>query len=198
VELAPLTDPRQVPQMVATVLGVKEEAGRPVAEALVKYVKDRKLLLVLDNCEHVVLACAELAEALLKSGPLVRVLASSREHLHIGAEATYQVPALDVPDLQDTIAPEALKRYGGVQLFIDRAMAVQPALGDLKRGGCRRDLSALGRHSTGNRARSGARTCALVGEHRGAPKRSLPPIDDGRPDGASAPADAPRAGRLEL
>jgi hypothetical protein len=69
VELAPLNDERLVPQAVASVLGVKEEAGRPVTEALVRHVADRRLLLVLDNCEHLVQACAALAEQLLKSGP---------------------------------------------------------------------------------------------------------------------------------
>ena len=71
VELAPLADARLVPQAVASVLGVKEEAGRPVLEALEKYVKDRQLLLILDNCEHLVHACAELAKKLLQSGPQV-------------------------------------------------------------------------------------------------------------------------------
>ena len=127
VELASLTDARLVPQMVASVLGVKEEAGHPVVEALMKYVRDRRLLLIVDNCEHVVHACAELAEALLKSGPSVTVLASSREHLHIAAEAAYPVPTLAVPNPQDKIAHEALTRYEGVRLFVDRAMAVQPA-----------------------------------------------------------------------
>src|SRR5437773_4531631 len=79
VELAPLTDPRLVPQAVASVLAVKEEAGRPVAEAVVKFVKDRQLLIILDNCEHLVHACAELAKPLLQSGPQVKILATSRE-----------------------------------------------------------------------------------------------------------------------
>ena len=72
VELAALADPRLVPQAVASVLGVKEEAGRPVAEALFKYVGGRRLLVVLDNCEHLVQACAELATQLLQCGSQVR------------------------------------------------------------------------------------------------------------------------------
>jgi len=74
VELAPLVDERLVPQAVASVLGVKEEAGRPVLEALEKYVKDRHLLLILDNCEHLVHACAELAKRLLRSGRGLQIL----------------------------------------------------------------------------------------------------------------------------
>jgi predicted ATPase len=107
VELAPLIDPQLVPQMVATVLGVKEEAGHPVAEALVKYVKDRNLLLVLDNCEHVVPACAQLAEALLKSGPFLRILASSRGF--VLQRESYPVPAFRFPTAHDRA--EALTRY---------------------------------------------------------------------------------------
>ena len=64
-------------------LGVKEEAGRPVVEALVRFVKDRALLLILDNCEHLAHACAELALQLLQAGPHVKILASSRESLHV-------------------------------------------------------------------------------------------------------------------
>jgi non-specific serine/threonine protein kinase len=82
-ELAPPADARQVPQVVASVLGVKEEPGHPVVEALVKSVKDRPLLLILDNCEHLAPACAELARRLLRSGPQVKILATSRDHLHV-------------------------------------------------------------------------------------------------------------------
>jgi predicted ATPase/class 3 adenylate cyclase len=127
VELAPLTDARLVPQAVASALGVKEEAGRPVFEALEKHVKDRQLLLILDNCEHVVHACAELAKQLLQSGIRLKILASSREHLHVGGEATYPVPALAVPDPSSTIAPNALTQYESVRLLVDRAVAAQPA-----------------------------------------------------------------------
>jgi predicted ATPase/class 3 adenylate cyclase len=127
VELAALTDPRLVPQAMASVLGVKEDAGHGVNEALTRYVKDRTLLLVLDNCEQVVHVCAELAEALLKSGPHVTILASSREHLHINAETIYPVPALAVPNSHDAIALDALTRYESVRLFVDRAMAARPA-----------------------------------------------------------------------
>jgi non-specific serine/threonine protein kinase len=129
VELAPLNDERLVPQAVASVLGVKEEAGRPVAEALVRHVADRRLLLVLDNCEHLVEACAALAEQLLKSGPQLRILASSREPLRVSGEATFPVPTLAVPTSQDSIAVETLRQYPAVCLFVDRATAVLPAFG---------------------------------------------------------------------
>jgi predicted ATPase/class 3 adenylate cyclase len=126
VELAPLTDERLVPQAVASVMGVKEEAGHHVTEALITHVADRRLLIVLDNCEHVVHACAALAEQLLGSGTHLRILASSREPLRISGEVSFPVPALAVPAMQDPIAVEVLLQYQAVQLFIDRAIVVRP------------------------------------------------------------------------
>jgi predicted ATPase/class 3 adenylate cyclase len=126
VELAPLSDPRLVPQSVAFVLGVKEEAGHPVVEALVKYAKDRRLLVILDNCEHLVQACAELAAQLLQSGPHLKILASSRESLRVAGEATFPVPALAVPDPGATTTLPAMTQYEAVLLFVDRAVAAQP------------------------------------------------------------------------
>jgi predicted ATPase/class 3 adenylate cyclase len=127
VELAPVTDGRLVVQALASVLGVKEEAGRSVLEALVKYVKDRRLLIILDNCEHLIAACAELAKQLLQAGGHVRILASSREHLHIAGEATYLVPALAAPDPYQNFMHTALTEYAAARLFVDRAIAAQPA-----------------------------------------------------------------------
>ncbi len=127
VELAALADPRLVPQSVAFVLGVKEEAGHPVVEALDKFVKDRRLLIVLDNCEHLVQACAELATRLLRSGPHLKLLASSREPLRVAGETTYPVPALAVPDAGKSVTPTTLTQYEAVLLFIDRAAAAQPS-----------------------------------------------------------------------
>jgi predicted ATPase/class 3 adenylate cyclase len=126
VELAPLTDERLVPQALASVLGVKEEGGRPVGEALVRYVKDRTLLVILDNCEHLVRACAELAIQLLQAGPHVKILASSREGLHVRGETSYPVPGLAVPDPGRKLPLEALTGYEAVGLFVDRAVAAQP------------------------------------------------------------------------
>ena len=126
VDLAPMTDERLVPQAVASVLGVKEEAGRPVLEALVKYVSDRKLLLILDNCEHLLHACADLSVQLLQSGPNLKILATSREHLHVKGETTYPVPPLSVPDTTAKVTLEALTQFEAMRLFVERARAVQP------------------------------------------------------------------------
>jgi len=127
IELAPVIDPRLVAQAVASVVGVKEDAGRPVIEALEKYVRDRRLLMVLDNCEHLIDACAELAKQLLQSGRHLKILASSREHLHVSGEAIYLVPALITPDPYQKFIHTALSQYAAARLFIDRAIAAQPA-----------------------------------------------------------------------
>jgi predicted ATPase/class 3 adenylate cyclase len=126
VQLAPLSDARLVPQAVASVLGVKEEPGRSAQEALLKFVKDRQLLLILDNCEHLAHACAELAKALLQSGAQVKVLASSRESLHVVGETTYPLLTLAVPDPKQDLPVAALTQYEAVHLFRDRALAAQP------------------------------------------------------------------------
>ncbi|MGH2892902.1 MAG: ATP-binding protein, partial [Solirubrobacteraceae bacterium] len=125
VELAALRDPRLVPQAVATVLGVKEEAGRPVAEALARYMRERRLLIVLDNCEHLLDACAELTRALLNAGPHVKVLTSSREPLRLTGETCCPVPALAGPD-DRPLMPDSLGAYESVRLFVDRARHASP------------------------------------------------------------------------
>src|SRR6185369_7239029 len=113
VELAPVSDERRVPHALASVLGVKEDAGRPMIEALMRYAQGRRILVILDNCEHVLKASAELAKQLLQSGEHVRILASSREPLHIAGEAIHQVGVLDDSE--------------AMRLFVDRTAAVQPA-----------------------------------------------------------------------
>jgi hypothetical protein len=93
-ELASLTDPSLVPQAVASTLGVREQPGRSPTETLAGYLQSRKVLLVLDNCEHLIEACAELAETLLRSCPELRILATSREALGITGEVAWPVPSL--------------------------------------------------------------------------------------------------------
>lgn len=126
VELAPLTDPALVPQAVATVLGVREESKQPLSVTLDNYLRDKCLLLVLDNCEHLLEAAARLADALLRVAPNLKILASSREALRIVGETTFQVPALSMPDPQVELSPAALTQFESVRLFIERAMTVSP------------------------------------------------------------------------
>jgi predicted ATPase/class 3 adenylate cyclase len=126
VELAPLPDESLLPQSLASALGVKEDPGRPVIEAVVNYVKDRSLLIVLDNCEHLVAACAELTRQLLQAGPRIRILATSREPLHIAGEVTYTVPSLPTPDAGADVTLDRLSQFDAVRLFTDRARAARP------------------------------------------------------------------------
>jgi predicted ATPase/class 3 adenylate cyclase len=127
VELAPITDERLVPHAVASVLGVKEEAGRTIADALATHVRDARLLLVLDNCEHLVQRCAQLARHLLQAGAHVKILASSREHFNIAGETIHTVPPLAVPASDDNVTPESILQCEAVRLFVERTTAAQPA-----------------------------------------------------------------------
>ena len=127
VDLAPVSDATLVPQVMADIVGVKDEVGRPVIDAVVKYVGNLNVLLILDNCEHLVDACADLAKHLLRAGPAVKVLATSREPLRIAGETAYPVPALAVPGPGHAIALEALGQYEAVRLFVDRAIAAHPS-----------------------------------------------------------------------
>jgi non-specific serine/threonine protein kinase len=126
VELAPLADPSLVSQAVASVVGVREQPGRSLTETLSDHLRTRKLLVVLDNCEHVIEACATLAEALLRSCPELRVMATSREALGIVGEVAWPVPPLSLPDLRRVPEVESLPRYESARLFVERAEAVKP------------------------------------------------------------------------
>src|SRR6266540_301263 len=128
-ELAPIGDPSLVPQTVASVLGLHEERSRPLPATLAGYLRPRQLLLVLDNCEHLIEACAALADGLLRACTQLRILATSREALGIGGEIAWRMPSLSVPDLQRLPPTEGLSQYEAVRLFIERAVAVQPAFG---------------------------------------------------------------------
>ncbi len=113
VDLAPVANPLLVPVVLARTLGLADQPGRSTMETLTKFVRDRALLLVLDNCEHLLDAAADLVMALLDAGPDVTVLATSREPIGISGELTWRVPSLSVDD-------EA------VELFVDRARRARP------------------------------------------------------------------------
>jgi non-specific serine/threonine protein kinase len=125
VELATVADPALVPQAIAQVLGVREEPRRPLHDVLLAYLNPRQLLLVLDNCEHLIEACATLVTELLRSCPLVTVLATSREALDVLGESVWRVPSLALPDPERLPEPEYLPRYDAVRLFMERARASQ-------------------------------------------------------------------------
>jgi predicted ATPase/DNA-binding SARP family transcriptional activator len=131
VELAALGDPFLVPTAVAAALGLRDTLGGPGGQApmppldrLVQFVQAGERLLVLDNCEHLIQACAELAEALLGAAPTLRILATSRERLGVPGEALWPVAPLELPD--QALPPGALAGYDVVRLFVERAVAVRP------------------------------------------------------------------------
>ena len=127
VELAPLSEGAMVPKAVAEALKISERPQEPLADTLVEVLRDRRLLLVLDNCEHLIEATARLADKLLDSCPRVRILATSREALGLEGEARWLVPPLSVPDQQRTLTRQELEGYESVRLFVERARGRDPA-----------------------------------------------------------------------
>jgi predicted ATPase/DNA-binding SARP family transcriptional activator/TolA-binding protein len=121
VEFASLSDPELLPQTISRALGLAEQAGKTSAQTLIDALKTKRLMLVLDNCEHLLVACATLVSALLRSCPEARVLATSREPLGIAGEQTYGVPSLSLPAPKQTLSWEALGQYEAVRLFTERA-----------------------------------------------------------------------------
>lgn len=123
VELAPIPDPHLVPRATAMALGLRDEPQRPVIDMLCDYLNVKKLLIILDNCEHLVNACAEMADRLVHASTHTYMIASSREALGIAGEVTYRVPSLNLPDMGHLPPVEALGQFDAVKLFIDRATA---------------------------------------------------------------------------
>jgi predicted ATPase/DNA-binding CsgD family transcriptional regulator len=126
VELAPISDPELVAQEVARVLMIKERPGRSMTETLARNLAAAELLLIVDNCEHLVEACERLVSALLYSCPKVRILATSRESLGVAGETVLLVPPLSLPDAGHLPAPIELGRYEAVRLFVERARSATP------------------------------------------------------------------------
>jgi DNA-binding SARP family transcriptional activator len=132
-ELAAVNDPALVATTLGSALGIREgvplgvgaQTPQPFVDKLLSYLGGRELLVVLDNCEHLIEASAELVERLLRSAPWVRVLATSRERLGVDGEVLWPVPPLGLPRPEE-VAPEQLVQHDAVRLFLDRATAVRP------------------------------------------------------------------------
>lgn len=122
---AALADPSLVTQTVATTLDLREQAGQPLSLTLTSYLRDKHLLLVLDNCEHLIGSIAQLADDSLRACPHLHILATSREALNIAGEQTWLVPSLSTPDPHRPLPISTLAQFEAVRLFMDRAMAAQ-------------------------------------------------------------------------
>lgn len=128
VDLAPLTDPDKVMPVLASAIGVREERGRPLLEVCAGAISDRRVLIVLDNCEHLLEVAAGVASDLLLRCPELRILATAREPLGIAGETTWRVPSLSLPDASAPLTLDALADSEAARLFLYRARAVAPDL----------------------------------------------------------------------
>ncbi|MGE5249369.1 MAG: adenylate/guanylate cyclase domain-containing protein, partial [Bacteroidota bacterium] len=126
VELTAITDPDFIPKAVLSAIGIPEQPGMGVMQLLMDYLREKKLLLVLDNCEHLVEPSAKLVDALLGGSPTVKIMVTSREALGISGEFIWHVPSLSLPDTRQLPPVEGLSQYEAVRLFIERATLVQP------------------------------------------------------------------------
>jgi predicted ATPase/class 3 adenylate cyclase len=124
VDLAPISDPELVSSVTAQALGMRQQQGQRLDEAIAHWLKPKKLLVIFDNCEHVVEWAAQLVASILTTAPQVAILATSRQALDIAGETAHRLPSLPLPaDVAGLTADEAL-RYGAIVLFVNRAMAV--------------------------------------------------------------------------
>jgi predicted ATPase/class 3 adenylate cyclase len=126
IELAPLTNPDLISQTILSLLGGREQQGRTASQTLADYMREKNLLLVLDNCEHLIESCAQLADAMLKNTPAIKILATSREALGVKGELKWHVPSLSLPDARHLPRIDQLSQYEAVQLFIERALLAHP------------------------------------------------------------------------
>ncbi|MGE5123729.1 MAG: LuxR C-terminal-related transcriptional regulator [Acidobacteriaceae bacterium] len=126
VELAPIGDPEIIPATIAAIFGVHADQSRSLRVALLDYLREKQLLLILDNCEHLIDACAEITDTILRACPQVCILASSREALGVEGEASFYVPSLSFPEPGKLIGVQDIQNYQAVKLFLDRARLVLP------------------------------------------------------------------------
>jgi predicted ATPase len=126
VELAPVSEPAHVQEAVAAALDVRALPGRDLDAAVAEFLAGRSLLLVLDNCEHLLGAAAAVADVLLRSAPDVSIVATSREPLRVQGETVFRVPSLALPDPETFVEPDELLGYESIRLFVERARAAAP------------------------------------------------------------------------
>jgi predicted ATPase/class 3 adenylate cyclase len=126
VEFAPLADGDLVAQAIAHTLGLRQSPPQPILATLLEHLREKRMLVILDNCEHLVASCARVADTLLRSCPDIHLLATSRQALGLPGEVCWRVPSLAVPMFKQALPVEQVTQYDAVRLFIDRAVAVVP------------------------------------------------------------------------
>lgn len=127
VDLAPLTEASRVVNVVAQVIGLREEAGKDLQEVITSHISDKKLLIVVDNCEHLLSSCAEFVDGLLNSCAEVCIIATSREALNVQGERVLHLPPLGIPDTKANFNLERVRAADAIQLFLDRAQIARPS-----------------------------------------------------------------------
>ncbi|HAY34759.1 MAG TPA: hypothetical protein DCY06_11575 [Bacteroidetes bacterium] len=125
-ELAPVTNPELIAPAILNSLGLKEEQNKTPEETVTDFLKGKELLLILDNCEHLVHECAVLSNNLLSNCEKLKLIVTSREALNCTGEQIYRLPSMSLPELTAEITPEKLVKYESVRLFIERALSVSP------------------------------------------------------------------------
>ena len=198
VELASLADAVLLPGTVATALGVREQRNRPALDTLIDALRAQCLLLILDNCEHLIDGCVRLVDALLRACPYLRILATSREVLNVPGEVAWLVPSLSLP-LGEAGASEELLHYDAIRLFVERSQAALPSF-------CLTPQNALAVEEICRQLDGIPLALELAAARvrmlkcradRHAPARPLPAADHGRQDGNAQASNAARAGGLE-
>jgi predicted ATPase/class 3 adenylate cyclase len=126
IELASVTDSASVGVTIAAAMHVGERPGQSTSETLAAALRTRELLLILDNCEHLIAACAEVADTLLRACPNVVILATSREGLNVPGESLMPVPSLSIPEGDRLLSVQDLGEYEAIRLFVDRCSAFEP------------------------------------------------------------------------
>jgi predicted ATPase/DNA-binding SARP family transcriptional activator len=126
VDLSPIFEPALAPHTVTSTLGVREDAGRTPVAALHDFLRPRQMLLVVDNCEHLIEACAKLVDELVRACPRLRILATSREALGVCGESVWSLSTMSLPEISDPVSVPRLMECEAVQLFVERARLSDP------------------------------------------------------------------------
>ncbi|RLC09848.1 MAG: hypothetical protein DRI24_21165 [Deltaproteobacteria bacterium] len=125
VELAQVTVPDHIDQAIAEVFGIKEQPGSTLIQIITHYLNRKNLLLILDNCEHLITACSEIVEQILKSTEHISIMSTSREALNVADEVAWRVPSLSLPENGKELSANEINQYEAVQLFVTRAKSKQ-------------------------------------------------------------------------